>query len=128
MGVLNTQLISATTLAAGTNIPVGNVVHKSSCNLNASGNTWRIDGAGYYRITASVTVEPAAVAAMPVTLNDNGVTIAQASATPAVADDSVNVSLVAVIYNKCNCQEDAITLTLGAAGTVTESDVVIERI
>ena len=128
MGVINTQLISSTALTAGGNIPVGNVVHRNCCNMSAGGTTWNIEGSGFFRIIANITVEPTAVAEMAITLSNNGATIAQAAGTPAVAGDAVNISLVGVVYNRCGCANDSITLTLGSAGTVTERDVVIEKI
>lgn len=127
MGVLNTTLITTTALAAGANIPVGTIAHKSCSNLTASGNTWKISGAGYYKITASVTLEPTAADAT-LTMNDNGATIAQATETPSAAGASVNLGLVGVAFNKCECMEDNITLTVSAAGNVTQADIVIEKI
>lgn len=128
MGVLNTTLITTTALAAGANIPVGTIAHKSCGNLNASGNTWKISGAGYYKITVSVTLEPTAADAITLTMDDNGATIAQATETPSAAGASVNLGLVGLVFNKCGCMEDNITLTVSAAGNVTQADIVIEKI
>lgn len=128
MGVLNTTLITTTALTAGANIPVGTVAHKSCCSLSASGNTWKISGAGYYKITASVTLEPTAADAITLTMNNNGATISQATETPSAAGASVNLGLVGVIYNKCGCNEDNITMTISGAGNVTQANVVVEKI
>lgn len=127
MGIISTKLAVSSTLAAGANIPVGSVVHKCGCNLRASGNTWFIEGAGCYKVTANVSVAPAAAGSIDITLFDNGAPVATASGVVATAGDVITLPLQYVDYNKCGCSTDQLTLTVSAAATVTESDVIIER-
>ncbi len=125
--IIETQLSVSTALTAGTLIPVGSVIHKQGCAMMANGSTIIIRGAGYYKITANVTVEPSAVAEMTITLNENGTPIAISSATPAVASDAVNITLIGMVFNACGCANDAITIEIGSAGTVTNANVIVER-
>lgn len=125
--IIETQLSTTTALTAGSLIPIGSVIHKQGCNLSANGSTITVKGSGYFKVTANVTVEPSAVADMTITLNKNGTPIATSSATPAVASDSVNITLIGVIYNSCGCASDALTLSLGSAGSVTNANVIVER-
>lgn len=126
--MINTRLTTLTTLTAGELIPVGVVNHKSGCNVSANANSWDIKGRGYYKITANVTVRPTAVTPMTIAINSNGTTIASATETVDTAGNSVNICVVAIVYSRCVCNDKTITLTVNSAGTIVESDVIIEGV
>jgi len=125
--MINTRLTTNTLLDANQAVPVGTIIHKSGCGISASGSVFSVDGVGYYRIIANVSVTPTADAAVTLSLNNNGAAIATASALPSAAGASVNLTLIATIRNRCACIDNLITITTDSAATITESDVIIER-
>jgi len=126
MGILATRLTTPTNVVADGLIPVGTITHRNCPKLNASGNTWTIDGKGYHMIWANVTLRPSAIGEVVVTMRDNGTIVATGSATVAAIDDAVTIPLLAVDYNRCGCASDSITMSVSVASTVDEADVIIE--
>lgn len=125
--MIETQLATTTAVTANSAIPLGSVVHRNGCDLSAGGTALNVKGAGYFKITANVTLEPSAVAKTTISLNENGTSIAIASGTPAVANDSINLSLIGIVYNPCGCANDTITVSTDSAGTVVYMNVIAER-
>lgn len=124
---------SAQELAVNGIINPGTVVRRFGCNCALSGDAIRIQGSGYYDIDASFTIEPTAAGTVTVTAFKDGVAIqgVTASAATSTAGNPVNLSLVGLTRENCNCCDDASNITFvlsGSAATVTNSAIVIEKI
>lgn len=128
MSILNTQLAIATDVIAGGSIPLGEVVHKSGCHINAIPRAIIIKGKGYYKITAIASIAVSAVGNISLNIADNGTVIATASTTKGAVGDIANLTAQAIVFNNCQCNADHITFTISADGTVNEFDVIVEAI
>lgn len=128
MQLLNTRLTTPTAIVADGAVPVGSVIHKNGNSMAATGSTYRLSATGYYLITVNLSVIVTGTTALTAALNDNNSVIATATATPSAAGESVNLTLIAVVYRKCCNASDLLTVTLADAGTVNEMDVIIERV
>jgi len=123
MGLINTRLVTDTTQTANSIIPVGNVVHKSGCNISATGTAINV-GSGYYKVTANLSYTPTAEGVVTNTLYLNG----NAIATSLSAGATTNNTLTAVIYSRCCCASNSLSVGVDVAGVVNEMDIVVERI
>ena len=92
-------------VAANSIISLGSVLRRFGCNLRLSGNAIEINGEGYYKVDANVSVAPTAAGPVTVALYENGVQIPGAIAygTAAAAGDSVTLPLETVIREGCCC-------------------------
>ena len=116
-------------------IPLGSLIRRYGCDLSLNGNAVNIIGgnqsASYYDVDASVTVAPAAVGTVTVTLFKDGVAVpgATASATAAAADDALNLNITALVRQVCCAAGSALTLVLtGAAASVENVALRVQRI
>ena len=62
-------------------IPLGSLIRRYGCDVALNGNTVNITGAGYYDVDASVTVAPAVVGTVTITLFKDGVAVPGATAS-----------------------------------------------
>ena len=115
-------------------IPLGSLIRRYGCDLSLDGNAVNITGgnqsAGYYDVDASVTVAPAAVGTVTVTLFKDGVAVpgATASAT-AAANDALDLNITALVRQVCCAAGSALTLVLtGAAASVENVALRVQRI
>ena len=117
-------------VAVGGVIPLGSLIRRYGCDVSLNGNAVNITGAGYYDVDASLTVAPAAVGTVTVTLYKDGVAVpgATASAT-AAANGTVDLSIPALVRQVCCAEGSALTLVLaGAAATVNNVALRVQRI
>lgn len=121
---------SSSAVLDGGIVPLGTAIHGSGRSIRLNGNSLNIVDNGYYRIIASCSVDVTAATAESLVLNVNGAAVSGAIATavPAAAGDSVNLTLVWLIRKSCCCNPAAITFTLSGAGTVTNFTVDIEKL
>lgn len=127
--ILFTAMTSPTTVAAGGDIPLGNVVRRYGCGATLSGNAISLNGDGYYDADVSVTVIPAAAGTITATLLQDGVAIpgATASATVAATDTAVTLSFPAAVRLFRYSPRSMLRLTLSAAGSVTNTAVTVRK-
>ena len=127
--ILFTAMTSPTTVAAGGDIPLGNVVRRYGCGATLSGNAISLNGDGYYDADVSVTVIPAAAGTITASLLQDGVAIpgATASATVAATDTSVTLSFPAAVRLLRYSPRATLRLTLSAAGSVTNTAVTVRK-
>ena len=123
-----------TAVAVGGVIPLGSLIRRYGCDVSLNGNAVNITGgnqsAGYYDVDASLTVAPAAVGTVTVTLYKDGVAVpgATASAT-AAANGTVDLSIPALVRQVCCAAGSALTLVLtGAAATVNNVALRVQRV
>lgn len=122
-------------VAVGGVIPLGSLIRRYGCDVSLNGNAVNITGgnqsAGYYDVDASLTVAPAAVGTVTVTLYKDGVAVpgATASATAAAADDALDLNITALVRQVCCAAGSALTLVLtGAAASVDNVALRVQRI
>lgn len=122
-------------VAVGGVIPLGSLIRRYGCDLSLNGNAVNITGgtqsAGYYDVDASLTVAPAAVGTVTVTLFKDGVAVpgATASATAAAASDALDLNITALVRQVCCAEGSALTLVLtGAAASVDNVALRVQRI
>lgn len=122
-------------VAVGGVIPLGSLIRRYGCDISLNGNAVNITGgnqsAGYYDVDASLTVAPAAVGTVTVTLFKDGVAVpgATASATAAAADDALDLNITALVRQVCCAAGSALTLVLtGAAASVENVALRVQRI
>jgi len=128
-----TQAVPAVT--AGTTpavLGLGTAIHGYGCNTRLSGNAIRIDGQGYCKVDAAITVAPTAVGSVVVALYNGSDQVdgAIATATVATANDAVTVPINATIKQGCNCAgSSSLTLRVvdGVASNVTNIAVRVEK-
>lgn len=116
-------------------VPLGSLIRRYGCDLSLNGNAVNIAGgnqsAGYYDVDASLTVAPAAVGTVTVTLFKDGVAVpgATASATAAAANNALDLNITALVRQVCCAASSALTLVLtGAAATVNNVALRVQRI
>lgn len=128
--ILFTAMTSPTTVAAGGDIPLGNVVRRYGCGATLRGNAISLNGEGYYDADVSVTVIPAVAGTITATLLQDGVAIpgATASATVAATDTSVTLSFPAAVRLLRYSPMATLRLTLSATGSVTNAAVTVRKL
>lgn len=122
---------AATTLAIGDIIPLGNTVRRFGQCIRQDGNAISVCGKGYYLVTASITATPTAAGTITVNAQKDGVAIpgATASETVAAANTSVNLSIVAITRNMCDCGGSMLSFVLAdAAGVINNIAVTVEKL
>ena len=128
--LIQTANTSAQTLAADGIIDPGRVLRRYGNNLCLNGNAIEADGAGYYKVNASITARSTAAGDVSVTLLENGVAVpgAAATGTAAAAGDAVALPIVSTVRLGCNCDGgSALTLAVSAAGTVSNVSWQVEK-
>lgn len=122
-------------VAVGGVIPLGSLIRRYGYDVSLNGNAVNITGgnqsAGYYDVDASLTVAPAAVGTVTVTLFKDGVAVpgATASATAAAANDALDLNITALVRQVCCAAGSALTLVLtGAAASVENVALRVQRI
>lgn len=128
--ILFTAMTSPATVAAGGDIPLGNVVRRYGCGATLRGNAISLNGEGYYDADVSVTVIPTAAGTITASLLQDGVAIpgATASATVAATDTSVTLSFPAAVRLLRYSPRATLRLTLSAAGSVTNAAVTVRKL
>lgn len=128
--LIYTALTAPTAVLAGGTIPLGALIRRYGYALALSGDGIFTTDAGYYDISASITVEATAAGPITASVLADGVKIpgATATATAAAAGDAVNLSIASVLRNcGCSCPK-TLTVQLSAAGTVTNMALVVEKV
>lgn len=125
----SSELVISTTSPFAT-IPLGSTIRRFGCNLQQVGNGIAVQGTGYYKINASVTLTPTAVGNVTVVAFKDGVVIPGATATESVttAGNTVAVPITAIIRNTC-CDSSTLTFSLTtASATINNIAVTVEKL
>lgn len=126
-----TALTTSTPVAVGAVIPLGTVQRRFGCNLDLSGNnTIETCGIGYYKVTAVATMAAASTDPITVSLQQDGVNVTGASATITVAgtSDETVLAITAIVRNRCACSSSLSFVLTGAAATVDNMAVTVEKL
>ena len=126
------QVANQSTQAVAVNsiISIGSTQRRYGCNLRLSGNGIEVNGEGYYKVDADVSVAPTAEGAVTVALYIDGVQVPGAIAYgTATAGDPITLPITATVRQGCCCDSaDNLTLVLLAgAGNVTNVSMRVEK-
>lgn len=100
-------------------------------NLRQDGNTITLCGSGYYKVTAVATVTPPAAGTVSLTAQKDGVAVigATASATTAAVNETVTLTVSAILRNACGCDSSILSFVLGGATAVVNNlSVTVEKL
>lgn len=121
---------NAQVLAINNTINLGSVQRRYGKNISLNGNSIRICGAGYYNVSANVTITGTTAGTVGISLNKDGVTLNTTNVSVAV-DDVVTVPIQALVreYGCCcdNTSEISFVLTT-TAETVSNINVIVEKL
>lgn len=126
-----TVLATDTPIVTDSIVPLGAIIRRFGCNVNLDGNTIAVLGKGYFKVTASVTASLTAAGDAIITAQKDGVVIAGATASgvAAAAGDPVNLSIVALVRNLCDCDSSLISLLYGGAdATLNNVALTVEKL
>lgn len=101
------------------------------CNIRQDGNTITLCGSGYYKVTAVATVTPPAAGTVSLTAQKDGVAVigATASATTAAVNETVTLTVSAILRNACGCDSSILSFVLGdSAAVVNNLSVTVEKL
>ena len=121
---------STVTIAENSIIPLGSVQRRFGCNCRLSGNAIEVKGEGYYSVSGTATISPAAAGLVAVGLFVNGTQLPGAIAAESAAlDGVVTIPITATIRQGCCCDSaDNVTLVLLAgAGTVQNVSMRVDK-
>lgn len=122
---------SAPAIAVGGIIPVGSTTRRYGCNIRQDGNAITLCGNGYYLVTVSATVTPAAAGTVSVTAQKDGVAVigATGSETVVAAATAVNIGLTAIVRNACGCESSILSFVIdGVASVVNNLAVTVVKL
>lgn len=116
-------------VAAGDQIDFGTVVRRFGKDVTMSGGTVETNASGYYKVDATFAISESTDATATITLYDNGTAIPGAFATATTVTGRIaNMSISAVVRQKC-CMGHTITAVLtGTDVTVEKSAIVVEQV
>lgn len=128
--LIQTTNTTAAAVALNGTIPLGSVLRRYGCNCRLNGSKIEVEGAGYYTITGTVTVQPEAAGAVSVALYENNVAVpsAVATGTAAAIGDDVTLSIVSTVRETCCEGASSLSLVLTeGASTVTNVSLRVEK-
>lgn len=129
--LIQTANQSSQNVAAQSIISLGSVLRRYGCNCRLSGNAIEIEGEGYYKVEATVSLAPTAAGNVTVALYEDGVQIPGAIAYGSVstAGNSVTLPLTTTLRKGCGCTgASALTCVLvDGASTVRNISVRVDK-
>ena len=126
-----TAMTTPASVAIGSTVPLGTTIRRFGCNIAQDGNAITIKGKGYFLVTASITAAPAAVGAVTVAMNKDGVPVSGATASNSVstAANPTALPITAIVRNACDCDSSALSFTLdGTASSVQNVAVTVVKL
>ena len=126
-----TAMTTPTSVAVNGTVPLGTTIRRFGCNVAQDGNAITVKGKGYFLVTASITAAPAAVGAVTVAMNKDGVPVSGATASSSVstAANPTALPITAIVRNACDCDSSALSFTLdGTASTVQNVAVTVVKL
>ena len=122
---------SSQTVENNSIISLGSVLRRYGCNCRLSGNAIEVNGEGYYKVDANVSIAPTATGAVTVALYNNGAQVPGAIAYGSVstANNPVTLPIETTIRQGCCCDSaDNLTLVLiTGAGVVSNVSMRVEK-
>ena len=121
---------SSQTVAVNSIIDLGSVIRRFGCNCRLNGNAIEVDGEGYYKVDANITLAPTAVGNVTVALYVNGVAYPGAVSSGSVSTVGNLVTLPIQTTIRENCCDGGKSLTLvltSGASTVSNVAMRVEK-
>lgn len=130
--LIQTANQSSQTVAVNSAISLGTVIRRFGCNCRLNGNAIEIDGAGYYTVSGTVTLQPTAAGNVSVGVYVDGVPVMGSTITGSVstANDPVTLPIETTVRQGCNCDgasQISLVLTEGAS-TVVGTSLRVEKV
>ena len=129
--LIQTANPSSQSVAVNSIINLGSVIRRFGCNCRLSGNAIEIEGDGYYKIDANITLTPTAIGNTTVALYMDGVQIPSAIATGSVSTvgNSVTLPITTTVRKGCCCDgASSLTFVLTeGASTVNSIAVRVDK-
>lgn len=115
---------------AGSTLPLGTIIRRFGNNINMSGTGINIEGAGYYKVDASVSILATTAGNATVALYKDGVAVPGAEATVTLAvGDYETVSFPAFVRLQCCATSSTLTLVISeTGGTVDNVALTVEKL
>lgn len=120
----------AQAVAVGGTLSLGSIIRRFGCGIELSGNGITLNAPGYYDVDVAITAIPTAAGTVTVTLFQDGAAVpgAVASATTTAAADAVTLNIPALVRVMCNSNSILTLVLTGAASSVTNVAVVVDKI
>lgn len=112
-------------------IGLGTTIRRYGCNCKQNGNAIEINGPGYYKVDATITLTPAEVGNVAIALYVNGVQVpgTLVGSSVSTVGNSTTLPIVATLRQGCYCDgADSVTLVLVSGdSTVTNVSLRVEK-
>lgn len=121
---------SAQSVAVGGTVPLGTTIRRFGCNLMQAGDGITMTGSGYYKVSASATVEGSAAGTITLSVYKDGVAVPGATASVTGAADTIyDIALNSLIRLQCCNASSTLTIVLtGTAASVNNMALVVEKV
>ena len=111
----------------GNTVPVGSIIRRYGRCIGATGSAINVEEPGYYDVDVSATITAAAAGDVILSLTQDGVPVAGATATASIATANTqfeNVDITAVIRVKC-CGNANLAVLAGGTTAPTVKNMAI---
>lgn len=111
----------------GNTVPVGSIIRRYGRCIDATGSAINLSEPGFYDVDISATITAAAVGDVIFTLTQDGVPVAGAAATAAIATANTqfeNVDITAIIRVKC-CGNANLAVVVGGTTAPTVRNMAV---
>lgn len=118
---------SATMTAAGI-VPVGSVIRRFGCAIRTDGNSVFLGEPGYYQVSAAANLIPTATGNVSMTINENGSTLATATAEGTASEAMQLILPAAVSRVYCSGSPKTVNIAVSAPATVSSLYVTVDKL
>lgn len=113
-------------LAVGNTIDLGQIIRRFGCNANLiNNNTVRINGQGYFKVNAVITITGTTAGPVNINLLKDGSNVI--SSSESVTEGGIVTIPLQALVRECNCSNLTFELS-GTAETVSSITVIVEKI
>lgn len=112
---------SGASVPVGNTVPVGSIIRRYGRCIGATGSAINVEEPGYYDVDISATITAAAAGDVIMTLTQDGVPVAGATATASIATANTqfeNLAIAAMVRVKC-CGNANLAVVVGGTTAPT---------
>ena len=110
---------TATAVAPGSAVPVGNITRKVGCDYNVGSNSIFINRAGYYIVDFAATITAGAAGNIKFDLQQNGQTIASSTESIATANTQYHSTAIPAVVRVFCCAGATLSVVVDGTSTAT---------